>query len=155
MVDQGRAAIQAGDLPAGEDAPALRPLETSLKQVRESLGPSHFMLEDIASSLVDAPAQQNLAAGNGDLVTSRGHTFGFHAMAPAGEDVRLQVNYGNTTAAAASRTLPELKTTVAVRPGEYVVLAQALPAESSNSAPDSTLMNLLVVRVDRVTPPSH
>lgn len=139
----------------GEDAAALHPLETALKQVRETLGPSHFVLEDIASALVDAPVEQNLAAGNGNIVTSRGHTFGFHVTAPVGADIGLEVNYGNTTADAASHTIPELKTTVAVRTGEYVVLAQASPSASSAGASDKTLMNLLVVRVDRTSPASH
>lgn len=140
---------------AGGDATALRPLEPTLKQVRDSLGPSHFVLEDAVSAMVDAPGHRDATAGNGNLVTSRGHTFGFHATAQAGAGIMLRVNYGNTTAAAASRTIPELKTTMVVHPGEYVVLAQALPAEGSADTADQTLLNLLVVRVDRIAPALH
>lgn len=140
---------------AGEDAPTLAPLEATLKQVRGTLGQSHFVLEDAVSAEVEASSLQDATKGNGKLVTSRGHMFDFHATAGAGADITLRVDYANTTAAAASRTIPELKTTVAIDPGEYVVLAQGLPAESSSNGSDATLLNLLVVRVDSVTPPSH
>lgn len=142
---------------SGEDASALGPLAATLKQVRDKLGPSHFLLEDAVSAVVDAPPSlRDVTKGSGELVTSRGHKFDFHTAVGTGADITLRVNYGNTSSTSASRTIPELKTTVATRPGEYLVLAQALPsAAPDNGAPDSTLLNLLVVRVDRVAPSSH
>lgn len=140
---------------AGDDAAALQALAPTLKRVRASLGQAHFVLEDAAAALVDASAGQDATKGNGSLVTSRGHMFNFHAAAGGDSTIVLRVDYGNTTADAASRTIPELKTTVAVHPGEYVVMARALPAAGPEHASGSTLLNLLVVRVDRAGAAAH
>jgi hypothetical protein len=140
---------------AGGDTESLHPLEPALKQVRSSLGPSHFVQEDVASALVDAPDQPDESLGNGLLVTSRGHSFRFHAMTTADAGVKLRVDYSDMTAAAASQTFPQLKTTITLRQGEYAILAEAPPSTKPANTPDATLMNLLVVRVDRVAPTSH
>lgn len=140
---------------AGDDAESLHPLEPTLKQIRSSLGPSHFVQEDVASALVDAPDQPDGSIGNGLLVTSRGHSFRFRAMTTADAGVKLRVDYSDTTAAAARQTFPALKTTITLRQGEYAILAEAPPSTKPANTPDATLMNLLVVRVDRVAPTSH
>lgn len=140
---------------AGDDAAGLSDLQATLKQLRGSLGPSHFVLEDTASMLVDAPNHADVTQGNGKLSSARGHRFTFHALARPGGKVNLEVRYENATQRAADHSIPKLDTTVTVDPGGYVVLAQAAPALSSTPESDPTLMNLLVVRVDRVTPASH
>jgi hypothetical protein len=76
-------------------------------------------------------------------------------MAMAGGKVGLEVDYSNTTHSAADHSIPELNTTVTVDPNTYVVLAEAAPPVSTNTTPDPTLMNLLVVRVDRIAPALH
>lgn len=134
---------------AGEDAAALQALEPTLKQVRTSLGASHFVLEDSAAVAVTAPPDQNATQGNGSVVTSRGREFEFHASSASKGAVDLNLQYHNTTREAAGNTIPELKTTITLQPGAYVVLAEAPPADISAKAVDATLMNLLVVRVDR------
>lgn len=140
---------------AGEDAAALQALEPTLKHVRASLGASHFALEDGATVAVTAPTDQNATQGNGSVVTSRGREFTFRAMRTGKDTVDLNLHYYNTTREAASQTIPELKTTLTLRPGEFVVLGQALPAAASGSTPNATLMNLLVVRVERADAPAH
>lgn len=139
---------------AGEDAASLDALQAALKPVRGSLGPSHFELEDTAAVLVSASDQSDATTGNASITTSRGHMFQLHAETTASAGIKLRVDFANATADAASRTVPELKTTLALRPQEYVVLAEAPPAMSGKAA-DATLMNLLVVRVDRVESATH
>lgn len=140
---------------AGDDAAALQALEPTLKRVRASLGASHFVLEDSAAVAVTAPPDQNATQGNGSVVTSRGREFVFHASGADHDAVDLNLHYYNTTREAASQTIPELKTTLTVRPGQFVVLAEAPPAEASTDTSNATLMNLLVVRVDRADAPAH
>lgn len=140
---------------AGEDATALQTLEPTLKQVRASLGAAHFVLEDGATVAVTAPEDQDAAQGNGSVATSRGREFVFHAAGASKDAVDLKLHYFNTTREAASRTIPELKTTLTVHPGEYVVLAEAPPADAPANTPNATLMNLLVVRVDRADAAMH
>lgn len=139
----------------GDDAAALQPLQGTLKQIRGSLGPSHFVLEDTASALVDAPDHSDIAGGNGNIVTARAHQFGFHATAISGGKVGLEVNYMDATKDATDRSIPVLHTTITIDPGNYVVLAEAPPATDNAGKPDTTLMNLLVVRVDRIKSTSH
>lgn len=140
---------------AGDDAAALQALEPALKRVRSSLGTSHFVVDDSASALIDAPTAQNLAAGNGVMTTSRGHTFGFHAVADVGGSVSLEVNYASTDPIVAAQTIPKLRTTVSLHPGEYVVLAEANPANAPAKTSAVTLLNLLVVRVDHADAATH
>lgn len=139
----------------GDDAAALLALEPTLKRIRALLGASHFVVDDSASTLIDAPTTQNLAAGNGDVTTSRGHQFGFHAVADIGGSVSLEVSYASMESSVAAQTIPKLQTTVAVRPGEYVVLAEAPPANVPAKTPTATLLNLLVMRVDRADAAAH
>lgn len=139
----------------GDDTAALSDLQPALKRIRDSLGPSHFVLEDTASVLVDAPNHFDPTQGNGKLSSARGHDFAFRALAMAGGKVSLDVEYSNTNHSAADRSIPDLNTTVTVDPNTYVVLAEAAPPLSTTAAPDPTLMNLLVIRVDRVAPASH
>lgn len=134
----------------GDDAAALQPLGRTLDALRHTLGPSHFALEDAVSLQVNASTDQNATAGNGQLMSARGHEFRFHARVLNGGDVALDLKYNNATRDAADRSIPELQSTVAVTPGAYAVLAQAPPATMPAGTPDATLMNLLVVRVDRV-----
>jgi hypothetical protein len=140
---------------AGDDTAALSDLQPTLKRIRDSLGPSHFVLEDTASVLVDAPNHFDPTQGNGKLSSARGHNFVFRALAMAGGKISLDVNYANATRYAADHSIPELNTTVTVDPNTYVVLAEAAPPLSTTAAPNPTLMNLLVVRVDRIAPVSH
>lgn len=141
---------------AGNDAAALNPLHGALQELRSSLGPSHFALEDTALTLVDAPTHSDASAGGGGMTTARGHKFSFHAMAATTGKVTLKVQYSNTTQEAADRSIPQLHTNITVDPGSYVVLAQAPPPASHlPNVPDATLMNLLVVRVDRVETAAH
>lgn len=137
---------------AGDDEAALQPLQDTLKQMRGSLGPSHFVLEDTASALVDAPDHSGIAGGNGNIVTARAHQFGFHAAAVSDGKVGLEVNYMDAAKDVADRSIPVLHTTITIDPGNYVVLAEAPPATGNAGKPDTTLMNLLVVRVDRIKP---
>ncbi len=134
----------------GGDDPALQPLSATLDRLRTSLGPSHFLLEDRAAIAVDAPDHNDETRGNGSVVTSRGREFSFHAVATGKDSIALRVHYTNTTADAASRTLPELKTMIATQPGHYVVLAEAPPSAGQGADRDNVLMNLLVTRVDRM-----
>lgn len=140
---------------AGDDSAALSNLQPTLKRIRDSLGPSHFVLEDTASVLVDAPNHFDPTQGNGKLSSARGHDFAFRALATAGGKVSLDVQYANTTHYAADHSIPVLNTTVTVDPDTYTVLAEAAPPLSTAAAPDPTVMNLLVVRVDRIAPASH
>jgi hypothetical protein len=140
---------------AGDDSAALSNLQPTLKRIRDSLGPSHFVLEDTASVLVDAPNHFDPTQGNGKLSSARGHYFTFHALVSANGTVSLDVKYANATQYAADHSIPELDTMVTVDPNTYVVLAEAAPPLSTTVAPDPTLMNLLVIRVDRITPASH
>jgi hypothetical protein len=135
----------------GTDDPALRPLSATLQRLRASLGPTHFLLEDSAAIAVDAPDHNDVAMGNGSVVTSRGRRFAFHAVAAGRNSIALKVHYFNTTPDAASRTLPELNTMIATQPGDYVVLAEAPPAAGPTAGTGATVMNLLVTRVDRMT----
>lgn len=140
---------------AGSDAAALQPLDAALAALRHQLGPSHFALEDTVSLQVNASSDQNATFGNGQLMSARGHEFRFHARLLDGGDVALDFKYSNATKDAAERSFPELQTTVAVTPGAYVVLAQAPPAATPVGKSGSALMNLLVVRVDRVAAAQH
>lgn len=140
---------------AGDDAAALQALEPTLKQVRASLGASHFVLEDSATVAVTAPQDQDATQGNGSVVTSRGREFEFHATGASKDAVDLKLHYYNTTQEAASRTIPELKTTLTVHLNEYAVLAEVPPADVPANTPNAILMNLLVVRVDRADAPAH
>lgn len=134
---------------SGDDGTGLQALEPTLKQLRASLGASHFVLEDSATVAVTAPRDQNATQGNGSVITSRGRDIEFHASGASQDAVDLNLQFHNTTREAASQAIPELKTTLTVRPGEFVVLAEAIPADAPANTPNATLMNLLVVRVDR------
>lgn len=142
---------------AGNDTPSLRPLAATLKQIGGSLGPSHFVLEDTASALVDAPDHPDASAGFGNMTTSRGHTFQFDATAIADADAGIALDVSFTTAGggAGASTIPKLKTTITLRSGEYVVLAEAPPAADSSTNRSETLMSMIVVRVDRLDSKKH
>lgn len=137
----------------GADSTVLKPLDATLARIRSSLGSSHFVLADGAALSVEAPSHRDPTAGNGMLITSRGNKFVFRAVAPNTKDVSLNVQL--FTRGGSDSTLPELNTTVAMRPGEYVVLAQAPSTEAAARAKDTTLMNLLVARVDTTAPVAH
>lgn len=141
----------------GNGTPALNLLAGTLKQIGSTLGPSHFVLEDTASALVDAPDHPDTSAGFATLSTSRGHTFRFHATANADADagIALDVNFATAGGEAGASTMPELKTTITLRSGEYVVLAEAPPAPDSSTDRSETLMSMIVVRVDRLDPKKH
>lgn len=136
---------KAGD---GADAPALRPLEPTLKQLRASLGPSHFVLNEAVSAIANATDHFNPDA-SGQVSTSQHHDFQFSCLSTANGDIKLRVDYRDQS----RRTMPSLHTVTTIRPGEYVVLAQAPSTDDTASGSDKTLMNLLVVRVDRLNPP--
>lgn len=136
---------------SGEDAIALKPLAPTLAQLRQALGPSHFVLDDSATLAVDA-AHDNMTVGNGSVTTSRGRIFAFHAATLGTGGVSLDLKFANADTAAAQGGIPTLNTTVVMQPGEYIVLAEAPPSIASTSVKDATLMNLLVARVERLTP---
>lgn len=138
---------KAGD---GPDAPALRPLDPTLKQLRASLGPSHFVLNEAVSAITNATDHFDPRAGGGEVNTNQHHEFQFTALTNPNGDIKLQVNFRDKT----SRTIPSLHTLTTIRPGEYVVLAQAPSTDDTANGNDTTLMNLLVVRVDRLNPPN-
>lgn len=137
---------------AGDDAAELRPLGKALDRIRSSLGPSHFVLADSATVSIDAPTHRDAAAGIAQVVTERGHKFYFQATDTGSAGVALRLQLSGAGAAAAFR---ELSTTVSIKPGDYVVLAEAPPATDSTRTPGSTLMNLVVARVDRLVPNSR
>jgi hypothetical protein len=116
------------------------------------------LIEDTSPTLVDATTQSDVSAGNGGMTTARGHKLSFHAMASPSGKVTLQVQYADvhTNSADLDYSIPQLHTTISVDPGSYVVLAQAPPPTNPVAkGADATLMNLLVVRVDRVEATAH
>ena len=137
----------------GDNSIVLKPLDATLAKIRSSLGSSHFVLVDSAVMSVEAPSHRGATAGNGMLITSRGHKFVIRAVATDAKDVSL--NVGFLAQNGSDPTIPELNTTVAMQPGEYVVLAQAPSTEAAAHAQDATLLNLLVARVDNADTVVH
>lgn len=135
---------------SGDDSASLQPLAPTLEHIRQKLGSSHFVLEDSAAVAVDA-GHGEATSGNGSVITSGGRRFVFQATASGASAVALELKFSNTTAEAASSTIPDLHTTLAMQPGEYVVLAEAPPAAGAVQNKSATLMNLLVARVERLS----
>ncbi len=135
----------------GPDDAALEPLAPTLKLIRASLGPSHFVLEEAVSSV--SRFSTDAASNNGGrIMTSHHHIFEFNAGPSAGGLIDLDVKFQDQT----KRTFPLLDTSAIVRSGHYLVLAQG--PSNPGAKPDSgnrTLMNLLVVQVDQSTESAH
>ncbi|HEX7340909.1 MAG TPA: hypothetical protein VF269_01400 [Rhodanobacteraceae bacterium] len=125
----------------GADTAALKPLEPTLDHLRAALGPSHFVLDEAVSATTSM-------AGNGwgSLKTMHGqyqHVYRFQAEAGTGGAIRLKMSFEDHS----GQTIPQLQTTTILRPGHYVVLAQAPSASATGSA--TTLTHLLVASIDR------
>lgn len=134
----------------GEDDPALKDLTGSLASLRQTMGPLHFRLNQIAS-LVDG------GTGQSELNTSDApsmRNFIARVGSVRGDSARLELSYQDSAMAG----LRGLHTEIDTAFGQYIVLAQApgicpatpngLPA--SANCPDKPALRLLVVRVDRL-----
>lgn len=140
---------QAG---AGPDDPALKPLATTLDALRQTMGPLHFRLDQVAASL----AASNESGAIGTSTEAGPRSFGFAVGAVEAHGVTLSLDYQD----AGRSGLRQLKTEVGARFGEYLVLAQgpgvcATPFEATGPAAadtcgDKPALRLLIVRVDRV-----
>lgn len=133
------------------NSPSLKPLAATLDKIRASLGPSYFTLDEA----VTATATLNQRA---EIITGAGHKFFFKATPGQGASIDLLVEYNDGHPD--KRGVSNLHTTVAITPGQYIVLAQAPDASPGaqpghGSSPRAPSIRLLVVRVDRIAPPSH
>ncbi|THD06007.1 hypothetical protein [Rhodanobacter lindaniclasticus] len=124
---------------SGSDAADLAALEPTLKTLRQSLGVVHF-------SLTDAVAVATDVGGNGHVAPGPDRVLGFEVTSAAAGTYKVAVNYSDST----GQSVGELRSGVALRPGEVVVLAQAADGRGSGTSgvDAAALMNLLVLRVD-------
>lgn len=125
------------------DNPALKSLAGLLDEIRASLGPSQFRL-DASVSGTTTPGEM------GDINTGDHRRFNFTARRANDGAIDLQVNYGDGQ----NRGIAQVHATVAMTPGQYVVLAQA-PGNEPLVPPGQAALVLLVARVDRTAPASH
>ncbi|HET6632556.1 MAG TPA: hypothetical protein VFG73_07605 [Rhodanobacteraceae bacterium] len=131
---------------AGSSDAALQPLTTTLNRLRGSLGPSHFVLEDAVTATVMSDRKASIA-------TSSNRQYEFSARTAAGGAVDLRLQYNDNHGP--QQGLAHLETVVALKPGQYVVLAQAPNAawhvKTGTPGSATPAMRLLVVRVDSAT----
>ncbi len=127
---------------AGSDDPALAPLADTLKALHAAMGPQHF-------SLVEAVSEQS--SGFGSIMTASGHTYQYDYQSRDNakeQGIYLTLNYESHSSQASG--IGALHAGLTVKPGQYVVLAQAPNAAWATGTPGAT--RLLVARMDAVDP---
>ncbi|HET8899620.1 MAG TPA: hypothetical protein VFN09_12685 [Rhodanobacteraceae bacterium] len=123
---------------AGADDAVLGELAPTLKTLRQSLGASHFVLNEQVALVVDAE-------DGGAITTSQDHSYRFElSPAAAGAD-ELRLDYRDPSGA----TIRNLRATVKVPANHYVVLAQA-PAPAAAKGAAEALLTLLIVHAEHL-----